>query len=88
MHALWINIIYPSLPGILVVYNLEAVLMDLYITFFLVPVFGSGWKLGANRCISAPRRALGPKLAQIKEPSEVLNIPECFDSTYENRGVS
>ena len=71
---------------VLVVYNLEAVLMDLYIIFFFVSFFGSGWKVPANRSISAPRGALGPKLGDQAGIGAVMSMPECFDLTYENRG--
>ena len=53
----------PSLPGISVVYNLEAVLMDLYITFFLFSFFlaqGGNFTLGSR---SRPlEELLGPNL--------------------------
>ena len=71
-------IIYTSLGG------LEAVLMDLYITFFslVLSFLGSGVGSCATGSSSITMGALGPIAGDQGRIGEFSGILQCFDSTY------
>ena len=70
----------------LVVYNLEAVLMDLYITFFWLLFFTSARVFSGRVWFSVPSRGLGLKLAQIKHLSVMLRDTRVFRLNIWNSG--